>query len=244
MSQTTSSSVSEQEIARFGQLARDWWAPQGPMRPLHDMNPLRTRWVEERVRPLQDVGRKSLRLLDIGCGAGLASEAFAKFGFEVCGLDASPDGIEAARAHVTTYPLPAGAGDLSYRCGSAEELCAEKQTFDVVTALEVIEHVTDPQQFMHLLASLTRPGGMVCVSTMNRTLRALAVAKIGAEYIARLLPKGTHDWKKFIKPEELAAMGRAAGLRMTDIAGMSFTPTMWRTTRDTSINYIAMFTRG
>ncbi|AOX19718.1 bifunctional 3-demethylubiquinone 3-O-methyltransferase/2-octaprenyl-6-hydroxy phenol methylase [Kozakia baliensis] len=244
MSDTSTSSVSPREIAQFDKLAAQWWNPRGPMRPLHEMNPLRTKWVNDRLAPLRAArGSDRLSLLDIGCGAGLASEAFAKFGHNVLGLDAAPDAIKAAQRHLSEHPLAESAGTLKYRNGSAEELVSEGKKFDAVTALEVIEHVTDPQAFLQLLASLTKPGGMIAVSTMNRTLRSLAVAKIGAEYIARLLPIGTHDWKKFIKPEELSQMGRLAGLRMIDTAGMNYIPMQWRITRDTSINYIALFAR-
>jgi len=238
------SSVSESEIAHFSALAEDWWNPRGPMAPLHAMNPLRTEWVSRHVAPLRNASSGPLSLLDIGCGAGLASEAYAKLGFETLGIDASVAGIRAAEAHLAQHPLPPEAAPLSYRNGSAEDLVAEGARFDVVNALEVIEHVNDPQDFLIMLATLTKPGGMVAVSTLNRTPRSFAVAKLGAEYLLRMLPVGTHDWKKFIKPEELAAMARNAGLRMTDIAGMSYIPPRWRTTRDTGVNYIAMFTKG
>ncbi|GBR47944.1 bifunctional 2-polyprenyl-6-hydroxyphenol methylase/3-demethylubiquinol 3-O-methyltransferase UbiG [Neokomagataea thailandica] len=242
-SKPTQHSVSEDEIAHFSALAHDWWNPRGPMAPLHAMNPLRTEWVAERITPLQTARGACLSLLDIGCGAGLASEAFAKLGFNTLGLDASTAGIEAAKAHLIEHPLPESAAALSYRNGSAETLVEEGQQFDVISALEIIEHVTDPQAFLKLLADLTLPGGMIAVSTLNRTARSYAFAKFGAEYLLRLLPVGTHDWKKFIKPEELARMGRNAGLRMTDLAGMSYIPPKWRTTRDTGINYIAIFTK-
>ncbi|MBF0857978.1 bifunctional 2-polyprenyl-6-hydroxyphenol methylase/3-demethylubiquinol 3-O-methyltransferase UbiG [Gluconobacter sp. LMG 31484] len=235
------SSVSESEIAHFSALAEDWWNPRGPMAPLHAMNPLRTEWVSRHVAPLRKTSEQPLTLLDIGCGAGLASEAYAKLGFDTIGIDASAAGILAAETHLAEHPLPSEAALLSYRNGSAEDLVAEGAQFDVVNALEVIEHVNDPQDFLIMLATLTKPGGMVAVSTLNRTPRSFAVAKLGAEYLLRMLPVGTHDWKKFIKPDELAAMARRAGLRMLDIAGMSYVPFEWRETRDTGINYIAIF---
>ncbi|GAB6854599.1 bifunctional 2-polyprenyl-6-hydroxyphenol methylase/3-demethylubiquinol 3-O-methyltransferase UbiG [Asaia astilbis] len=237
------SSVSDREIAHFDQLAATWWDPNGPMKPLHDMNPMRTEWVNAHLKRLHNLRGGTLSLLDIGCGAGLASEAFARMGHDVLGLDASPEGIRAAEAHFAAHPLAPGAGALTYRKSSAEELVREGKSFDAISALEVIEHVNDPQEFLSLLRSLTKPGGLIAVSTLNRTLRSLAVAKIGAEYIARLLPIGTHDWQKFIKPEELRQMGGAVGLRMIDVSGMSYRPFHWRLTRDTSINYIAMFVR-
>ncbi|EHH68524.1 bifunctional 2-polyprenyl-6-hydroxyphenol methylase/3-demethylubiquinol 3-O-methyltransferase UbiG [Gluconobacter morbifer] len=234
-------SVSETEIAHFSALAENWWNPRGPMAPLHAMNPLRTQWVQKHTIALAATRGEPLSLLDIGCGAGLASEAYAKLGFNTLGIDASEAAIRAAETHVNDHPLPPGSGSLFYRCGSAEDLVDERARFDVVNALEIIEHVNDPQEFLNMLSTLTTPGGMVAVSTMNRTPRSFAMAKIGAEYLLRMLPVGTHDWKKFIRPEDLAAMARRAGLRMTDIAGMSYLPPRWRITRDTGVNYIAMF---
>ncbi|NHN84272.1 bifunctional 2-polyprenyl-6-hydroxyphenol methylase/3-demethylubiquinol 3-O-methyltransferase UbiG [Acetobacter musti] len=238
-------SVSAEEIARFGAIAREWWDPAGPMRPLHAMNPLRIGWIDRHL-PLRSRKQPRLRVLDLGCGAGLASEALAAAGHDVLGLDASAEGIAAARQHLKENPLPASAGSLTYRVGSAETLVAEGETFDAVVALEIIEHVTDPAAFMAMLAVLVRPEGHVFVSTMNRTARAFAFAKIGAEYVMRLLPVGTHDWRKFVTPAELAGFGRRAGLRLQDMAGM--TPDLfgnhWRESRDTGVNYIAAFSRG
>jgi len=219
--------VSAAEIERFSALAGKWWDKSGPMRPLHQMNPLRTRWIAEHARAL--LGHGAHRLLDIGCGAGLAAEALADLGFEVLGVDASSDGIAAARAHAAV----------------AADLIAEGARFDVVTALEVIEHVPDPAGFVAGLAQLVRPGGLVVVSTLNRTLASLAVAKIGAEYVARVLPRGTHDWRQFLPPEELARMARGAGLRLVDLSGMAMAPFSgeWRLSRRVRINYIAAFAR-
>jgi 2-polyprenyl-6-hydroxyphenyl methylase/3-demethylubiquinone-9 3-methyltransferase len=231
------SSASAEEISKFSRLAPDWWDPAGPMRPLHAMNPVRVAWIDQHVRRRL---AGPLRLLDLGCGAGIAAEAFARRGYTVLGLDASGAAIEAARAHAGD-----GLPGLAYRAGEAEALVAEGQRFDVVTALEVIEHVDDPAGFMALLASLTEPGGLVFVSTLNRTARSLAVAKIGAEYIARLLPRGTHDWRRFITPAQLAALGRAAGLTLLDVTGleMSVLTGTWRLTRDVAVNYLAAFIR-
>ena len=223
--------VVSEEIAKFAALAPRWWDPNGPMRPLHRMNPLRVGWIDQRIAPQS-------RLLDLGCGAGIAAEAFARRGNSVLGVDASAEAIAAAEAHA------AGAGlDLTYLAGSAEDLVAEGRRFDVVTALEVIEHTVDQAAFMRLLAGLLVPGGKVFVSTLNRTLRSLAVAKIGAEYVARLLPAGTHDWRRFVPPEALAGFGRAAGLRLIDLTGMEMGTLSgdWRATRDVRINYLAAF---
>ena len=228
------SSASPAEIEKFGRLADRWWDPRGPMRPLHQMNPVRVGWINDRIAA-------PARLLDLGCGAGLAAEALAALGHTVLGMDASGEAIEAARAHAEGQGL-----SLSYRAGTAEELVVEGETFDVVTALEVIEHVEDQPGFLRLLAALTKPGGMVFVSTLNRTWRSLAVAKIGAEYVARVLPAGTHDWRRFVAPEALAAQGRAAGLMLADLTGLSMQALTgsWRATADVGINYLAAFRKG
>jgi len=177
----------------------------------------------------------------VGCGAGLLSEALAKEGFEVTGLDAGADVIAAAKLHAEGQGLA-----LSYRHGSAEELAAEGGTFPVITALEILEHVAEPVAFLRTLSTLLAPGGVLFLSTLNRTAASYAVAKLGAEYVLRLLPKGTHDWNKFIKPEELSRFARQAGLRLTDSAGLSFSPVTqgFSISRDLSINYLAMAVRG
>ena len=227
------SSVDSTEITKFSRLAADWWNPAGPMRPLHRMNPLRVAWIDQRIPA-------PARLLDLGCGAGIAAEALAARGHDVLGLDASAEAIAAAESHAAGRGLA-----LRYRAGQAEELLADGAQFDVVTALEVIEHVEDQAGFMALLAGLVRPGGRVFVSTLNRTWRSLAVAKIGAEYIARLLPAGTHDWRRFVAPDVLAAHARAAGLTLVDMTGMEMSVASgdWRQTRDMGINYLAAFSR-
>ena len=232
--QGTPTSVRQDEIDRFDRLAARWWDPAGPMRPLHAMNPLRTAWIDRRVRAAT-AGRPTA-ILDIGCGAGLAAEALAGMGHQVLGLDAAPDVIAAARAHAAGQALP-----LDYRVAAAEDLLAEGRRFPVITALEVIEHVADPAGFLATLAALLEPGGMVVVSTLNRTARSLLVAKLGAEYVARLLPIGTHDWSRFVTPAELAQAARPAGLRLVATAGMGFdlARRSWTETRDLSINYIA-----
>lgn len=235
------SSVVDDEISQFGNLARNWWNPKGPMAPLHAMNPLRTSWIVRRLPASLFQGTDRPTLLDIGCGAGLASERFATLGFSTLGVDASRDGIQAARDHMNLHPLPPQAAPLSYLCGTAESLREEGRQFDVVSALEVIEHVRDPHMFMSLLAGLAKPGGHVAVSTMDRSLRSFLMAKLGAEYVMRLLPVGTHDWKKFIRPTELDDMARQAGLRLLDLKGLSYRPPHWRESHDTSINYIALF---
>ncbi len=232
-------SVSRDEIARFGALAERWWDPDGPMRPLHRMNPLRVRWIDRQLGRLpRRAADGRLRLLDLGCGAGIASEALAARGHQVLGVDASADAIAAAEAH----RMIAVAGEparLAYRCGSAEMLLREAARFDAVIALEVIEHVPDPEAFLGLLAGLLVPGGMIVLSTLNRTWRSLALAKFGAEYVLRLLPVGTHDWRKFVTPAELGRHAARTGLRVADIAGMTLHADGWQESRDLAVNYIA-----
>jgi 2-polyprenyl-6-hydroxyphenyl methylase/3-demethylubiquinone-9 3-methyltransferase len=227
-------SVVDGEVARFGGLASAWWDRRGPMAPLHAMNPLRVGWVDARVRRV--LGGPA-RLLDMGCGAGLAAEALARLGHDVLGVDAGDEVIATARAHADGLGLP-----LSYRVATAEALRVEGERFGAITALEVIEHVADQPAFVADLAGLLVPGGVLVLSTLNRTRRSYAVAKVGAEFVLRLLPAGTHDWKRFVAPAELGAMLRAAGLLVTDVAGMVFDPLAgrWRESRDTAINYIMM----
>ena len=228
------STVSADEVARFGALAERWWDPRGPMRPLHAMNPARVGWIQERIEA-RFRGAAGLRLLDVGCGAGLASEALAERGHDVLGLDAAGEAIEVARAHSNGRGL-----SLTYRTGAAEDLLAEGLRFPVITALEVIEHVPDPRAFVRVLAGLLEPGGLLVLSTLNRTSRSFLIAKLGAEYVMRLLPVGTHDWKKFIAPAELAGMLRDAGLLVTDTVGLSPRSLMddWRVGRDLGVNYL------
>lgn len=226
-------SVTPSEIARFDAMAADWWDLDGPMRPLHRMNNLRTTWIGERIG--RRFGGSGVGLLDIGCGAGIASEAFARQGHDVLGLDAAGAAIAAARAHAAGHPWR-----LEYREGTAEELRAEGRRFSVITALEVIEHVADQPSFVRLLADLLEPGGLLFLSTLNRTPRAFLVAKLGAEYLLRWLPVGTHDWRRFVTPAELCAMARGAGLRLSDAAGMTMNPMRgsWVASRDLAVNYI------
>jgi 2-polyprenyl-6-hydroxyphenyl methylase/3-demethylubiquinone-9 3-methyltransferase len=234
----------EAEIRKFGALAARWWDPSGPMKPLHRMNPLRTGWIAERIARAQGrTGRdlKGLTLLDVGCGAGLASEAFARMGAAVTGLDAAGEALEAARAHAA-----AGGLSVDYRDGTPEALAGTGETFDAVVALEVIEHVEDRDAFLGALAALARPGGLVFLSTLNRTPRSFLMAKVGAEYLLRMLPVGTHDWRMFVTPGELGAGLRRAGLTVTDLAGMTMDPLTgrWRESRDLGVNYLMAARRG
>ncbi|MDB6084752.1 MAG: bifunctional 3-demethylubiquinone 3-O-methyltransferase/2-octaprenyl-6-hydroxy phenol methylase [Gammaproteobacteria bacterium] len=223
------------ELAKFSALAQSWWDPKGPSKPLHDLNPLRLRYVE-RIAGLAD-----MKVLDVGCGGGILSEAMARAGARVLGIDLAQSVLDVAELHALE-----GKVELEYRAVSAEELAAERpDAFDVVTCMEMLEHVPDPAATLAALATLARPGGDIVVSTLNRNLRAFAVAIVGAEYLARVLPRGTHDYLKFIRPSELAGWGREAGLELADLTGISYNPftRAFRLSPDTSVNYLAHFRR-
>lgn len=231
--------VSQDEVARFDALAARWWDPGGPMRPLHRMNPSRIGWIAGHVAR-RFPGRAGLGVLDLGCGAGLAAEALARRGFDVLGVDAAPDVIGAAADHARGQGLR-----LVYRVGTAEDVLADGLRFPIVTALEVIEHVPDPVAFVRILAALIEPGGLLFLSTLNRTRRSFLVAKLGAEYLLRWLPVGTHDWRKFVTPTQLGEMLHQADLRVADATGLVPDPLRggWRTSRDMAVNYIMMAER-
>jgi 2-polyprenyl-6-hydroxyphenyl methylase/3-demethylubiquinone-9 3-methyltransferase len=247
-----SGSINADEVKKFDALAARWWDATGPMRPLHMMNPIRAGWILDRIskhfrgslklpQPVMPANAgihdlNALRILDVGCGAGLLSESLSKAGYNVLGLDAAGEAIAAARTHATGRNLP-----LTYRAGSAEELVAEGAKFPIITALEIIEHVDDPSGFINTIADLLEPGGLLFISTLNRTPRAWLTAKLGAEFLLRLLPVGTHDWKQFVTPAELDEYFRRADLRLSAIAGMGFDPLRgFRITHNTSVNYIAV----
>jgi 2-polyprenyl-6-hydroxyphenyl methylase/3-demethylubiquinone-9 3-methyltransferase len=227
-----SDSVVAAEVARFDALADRWWDPRGPMAPLHAMNRLRVDWACGQIAAVYN---RPVRLLDIGCGAGIAAEALARRGHDVTGIDAAPEVIVAAAAHAEGQDLK-----LRYRTATAEALLAEGAQFEAITALEVIEHVSDPRTFLETIAGLLAPNGVLVMSTLNRTRRSYLVAKIGAEHVLRLLPVGTHDWTKFITPAELAALMRNLGLGVVSVSGMQYRPLqgIWAASHDTSINYI------
>jgi 2-polyprenyl-6-hydroxyphenyl methylase / 3-demethylubiquinone-9 3-methyltransferase len=221
------------ELAKFEALAQSWWDPKGPSKPLHELNPLRLQYVQR----IADLANKEV--LDVGCGGGILSEAMARMGAKVLGIDLGQGVLDVAELHAMEAKVP-----LAYRTVAAEDLARERPgAFDVVTCMEMLEHVPDPGATLGALAQLVRPGGDVIVSTLNRNARAFAVAIIGAEYIARVLPRGTHEYRKFIRPSELARWGREVGLELKDLTGISYNPLTraFRLSSDTSVNYLAHF---
>jgi 2-polyprenyl-6-hydroxyphenyl methylase/3-demethylubiquinone-9 3-methyltransferase len=234
-----SQSVSLQEIARFDAMAGRWWDPDGPMRPLLRMNPARVGWIMAQLAR-RGSGALAGRVLDVGCGAGIAAEAMAREGLAVLGIDAAPDVIAAAAAHAQ------GAGlAVSYRVGAAEDLLAETERFGLITALEVIEHVTDPADFLRSLAGLATPGGVLVLSTLDRSPASFLAAKVAAEYLLRWLPVGTHDWRRFLRPTELAAALRGAGWRPVASAGLAMDMAgRWRVTGRPGVNYLMAAVRA
>lgn len=240
--------VDAAEIARFDALAETWWNARGPMRPLHEMAPVRIGFVRDRAaaafgRDAAGPGAggdrpfSGLTLLDIGCGGGLMAEPMARLGFAVTGVDASVKNLAVARRHAEQSGLAIDYGD-----ETVEAMAATGRQFDVVLNLEVVEHVADIDAFLAAAVATVKPGGMMIVSTLNRTAKAFAVAVVGAEYILGLLPRGTHDWRKFVRPSELAAAIRRAGARVSELAGLTYSPFAgrWSITRDLGVNYFAV----
>ena len=228
------------EIDRFRRLADDWWEPRGRMRPLHEIAPARLGYIREATcrhfrRDLKAMGAlEGLSALDIGCAAGLVSEPVARMGAKTTGIDPGPELIAAARAHAA-----AGGVAIDYRCARTEELAAAGERFDLVLCLEVVEHVPDPAAFLDICGKLLAPGGLMIVSTLNRTLKSYALAIVGAEYVLGWLPRGTHQWDRFVTPAELSGHLTAAGLTETDRRGMVYNPLRagWALSSDTDVNY-------
>lgn len=235
-------SVDQAEVEKFARMAARWWDPAGEMGPLHEMNPVRLSFLRDRaIRHfgLQADARaplEGLRVLDVGCGAGLLCEPLARMGAEVTGIDAAAQSLEVARHHAAMSELA-----IDYRHTTVEALAEAGESYDLVTALEVVEHVADVDVFLHACCALVRPSGALALSTINRTPQAFAFAILGAEYLLRRIPRGTHDWRKFLKPSELARPLRRAGFQVRDLAGMVYNPVCgeWRlSSSDFSINYL------
>ncbi len=232
--------VDAADLARYERLGADWWDPAGPMGKLHEINPFRMRYLRDRLARLQPAEApeaapwRGLTVLDIGCGGGVLSEPMARLGARVTGIDPGATNIGVARQHAERMGL-----SITYRATVAEDLAAEGAQFDVVVASEVVEHVADRDAFVGTACSLVRPGGLFVGSTINRTAKSFLLAIVGAEYVLRWLPRGTHHWTQFVTPEEFAGALRRAGLIVVDRTGLVFDPLgrRWRLGRDTDTNY-------
>jgi 2-polyprenyl-6-hydroxyphenyl methylase/3-demethylubiquinone-9 3-methyltransferase len=237
----TATTIDAGDVARFSALAAEWWDETGKFRPLHKFNPVRLAYIREKAlahfardgasrRPFE-----GLRLLDIGCGGGLLSEPMARLGFAVTGADASEKNIGTAAAHAAEQGLT-----IDYRATTAEALSAAGERFDMILNMEVVEHVANVPLFMSSCAALLKPGGMMVVATLNRTFKAWALAIVGAEYVLGWLPKGTHEWAKFVTPGELRSAVTAGGLAVADLTGVAYNPLadQWRRSTDTDVNYL------
>ncbi|SMO82921.1 bifunctional 2-polyprenyl-6-hydroxyphenol methylase/3-demethylubiquinol 3-O-methyltransferase UbiG [Paracoccus laeviglucosivorans] len=235
------SSIDPAEVAKFQAMAAEWWDPQGKFKPLHMLNPTRLEYVTTQIAAQfgrnRDDARpfEGLTILDIGCGGGLMAEPMARLGARVTGADAATGNILVASLHAEAQGL-----EIDYRATTSEALAAEGQSYDVVMALEIVEHVADPADFIATCRDLVKPGGLLIQSTLNRNPKSFLMGIIGAEWVMRWLPKGTHDWRRFITPDELAAMTTATGLNVVDRCGMVFNPLGWSWSlshRDLSVNY-------
>lgn len=247
MSEAARTTIDQAEVDRFSAMAAEWWDPTGKFRPLHKFNPVRLTYIRDMVcgqfgrdprahRPLE-----GLRILDIGCGGGLLSEPMARMGADVLGADASEKNIGIAKAHA------AGSGvSVDYRAVTAEALAEAGESFDVVLNMEVVEHVSDVDFFLTTCASMVRPGGMTFVATINRTMKAAALAIFAAENVLRWLPRGTHQYEKLVRPEEIEKPLNAAGLTVTDRTGVFFNPLLnqWNLSKDMDVNYMLVARRA
>ncbi len=244
--QTAQTTIDADEVARFSAMADEWWDPTGKFRPLHKFNPIRLGYIRDRLCAHFDRDPRSLTpldgltLLDVGCGGGLLSEPLARMGAIVTGIDASEKNIGTARAHAARSDV-----EIDYRCSTAEDLMAAGETFDIVLSLEVVEHVADVDLFLDSCTALVRDGGAMILATLNRTPKAFMFGIVGAEYVMRWLPRGTHDWKKFVRPSELSRGLRRNCVDVSDISGLSFNPLSdeWRVSGDVSVNYILFGTK-
>jgi len=243
---SATSTVDDAEVARFSAMATEWWDPHGKMAPLHKFNPVRIGYIRDRAaeRFGRDAKRldslKGLRILDIGCGGGLLSEPLARLGAEMVGVDPSDANIEAAKAHAETSELA-----IDYRCTTAEYLAEQREQFDLVLAMEVVEHVADVPLFVASCASLVKPGGLMIAATLNRTLKSFALAIVGAEYILRWLPVGTHRWDKFVTPNELELSMERSGLSFVHEQGVIYNliADRWQLSSDLDVNYMMTASR-
>ena len=241
------STIDSAEVDKFDRLAAEWWNPRGKFKPLHKFNPVRLAYLRETLcahfgrDPRGDRPLTGLRILDIGCGGGLLSEPLAKMGADVVGADAAPTNVEVARRHAAQ----SGVG-VDYREATAEALAAAGETFDAVLAMEIVEHVADVEAFVAACTSMVRPGGLTVFATINRTVKALALAIVGAEYVLRWLPKGTHEYAKLVRPDELRRAFAANGLTPRKPVGVFYNPLRdaWALSDDTDVNYMIIAERA
>lgn len=242
MSRQPAGTVDPAEIEKFSALADRWWDPDGSFRPLHQLNPIRLAFIRDRVAarfardPTGPAPLRGLRIIDIGCGGGLLCEPLARLGATVTGIDAAEASIAVAKAHAAESQVA-----VEYRATDVESLAAAGARFDVVVCMEVIEHVADLPAFVDRCARLIAPGGAMALATLNRTAKSFLLAIVGAEYVLRWLPRGTHDWHRFVRPSELATLLRASGLQLDDLTGVAYNPLMgtWNLSPDVGANYMA-----
>jgi len=240
-------SIDSAEVERFSRLAADWWDARGPMAALHKFNPIRLGYIRDKAaaRFGRDAKKldclKGLRMLDIGCGGGILSEPLARLGAQIVGADPASENIAAAQAHAQESGVA-----VDYRATTAEALAEAGERFDVVLAMEVVEHVTDVKEFVAVCASMVKPGGLMIAATLNRTLKSFALAIVGAEYLLRWLPRGTHQWDKFVTPNELELAFEQGGLQVTGERGVIYNPfsDRWQLSSDMDVNYMLVGQRA
>ena len=246
MNTANTSTASQDEIDRFAAMADEWWDDTGKFKPLHKLNPSRMSFIRDHlcahfnIDPLSDKPLDGLTVLDVGCGGGLISEPLCRLGATLTAIDAGSEAISVASAHASRDNL-----DINFRNDVPETLAQEGLQFDAVVSLEVVEHVADLEVFLSSLATLVKPGGAIIIATLNRTIKSLAMAKIAAEYILRWVPPGTHDWRKFVKPSELAKGLRPHNINLGSMNGMSYNPMQdeWYLSDNVDVNYLAYFTK-
>jgi 2-polyprenyl-6-hydroxyphenyl methylase / 3-demethylubiquinone-9 3-methyltransferase len=239
--------IDPDEVARFERMAETWWDPQGPMKVLHRFNPVRLAYIRDEAcrrfgrDPRSARSLEGLTILDVGCGGGVLSEPLGRLGARVTGLDPAPTNISVARLHAEQAGVP-----VDYRGETVEAVVARGELFDMVLAMEVVEHVSDVQAFVRACGQAVKPGGALVMATLNRTLRSFALAIVGAEYVLGWLPRGTHEWDRFVTPDELSEAIRQAGFDVTDLQGVVFNPlrNTWSLSRDTAVNYMLVAGRS